>query len=44
MTAMSRRAFTAEGIGLMLAPLAAETQQPGKGYRIGILGFTGNDE
>jgi hypothetical protein len=33
-----RRTFLAGSAGLLAAPLAAETQQAGRVYRIGILG------
>ncbi len=35
---MDRRAFIAGSLGLLAAPLAAEAQQPGKVFRIGVLG------
>jgi hypothetical protein len=34
---MDRRAFLAGAAALLAAPLAAEAQQPGKVYRIGLL-------
>jgi hypothetical protein len=35
---IDRRTFLAGSAGLLAAPLAAETQQAGRVYRIGILG------
>jgi putative ABC transport system substrate-binding protein len=40
---VDRRAFVAGTLGLLAAPLAAEAQQAGKVYRIGILGDTALD-
>ena len=35
---MDRRAFIVGGVVTLAAPLAAEAQQPGRAYRIGVLG------
>jgi len=37
MIAMSRRAFVASGAAFLAAPLAAEAQQAGRVYRVGVL-------
>jgi putative tryptophan/tyrosine transport system substrate-binding protein len=34
---IDRRAFLAGSLGLLAAPLAAEAQQPGKAYRVGLV-------
>jgi ABC-type uncharacterized transport system substrate-binding protein len=41
---MDRRAFISGALGLLAAPLAAETQQAGKVYRIGILSSAGPEQ